>query len=70
MAITARQKMEATGFKLAKEGQPGIYVRRDEIIANDPIDWTSEPIDLKKKLKRFRKKMNAKARRRALLETE
>lgn len=56
MAKTARQKMEANGFRLERENQPGIYVRREEVIASDPIDWTSEPIALKKKLLRLQKK--------------
>jgi hypothetical protein len=47
-----RQQLESVGWKLARADQPGIYVKAENILANDEIDWTSEPdsmlLDLKK----------------------
>jgi hypothetical protein len=50
MAKSVRKQMELAGWKLAREDQPGIYVRRQDIIKNDPIDWSSEPTVLIREL--------------------
>jgi hypothetical protein len=44
MNQSRRGVLEARGWKLIRENQPGIYVRKQEIPAFDAIDWTSEPI--------------------------
>ena len=41
-----RSVMESAGFRLKNESEPGVYVRREEVIRNDPIDWHSEPTEL------------------------
>lgn len=51
MPKNVRRQMESAGWKLAREDQPGIYVRRQDVIKNDPIDWSSEPTVLIKELK-------------------
>jgi hypothetical protein len=49
-----RQELEASGWKLARKDQPGIYVRVETTPANDIIDWTSEPTAMLRDLERIR----------------
>ena len=42
--------LDKEGWVLADESQPGIYIRSAEAEENNPLDWTSEPVELKEEL--------------------
>jgi hypothetical protein len=66
MPKNARKHMESAGWKLAREDQPGIYVRRQDVIKNDPIDWSSAPTVL---IRELRSRMSVKTRTKCVSKT-
>ncbi len=52
--------LDKEGWVLADESQPGIYIRSAEAEANSPLDWTSEPVELKEELKPIIDRIRAK----------
>ncbi len=50
VSIKLDDLMEKRGWKLAREDQPGIYVRRADTPAEDTIEWTFESPDMLKAL--------------------
>ena len=63
MPQTRQGVLEARGWKLIRENQPGIYVRRQEIPAFDAIDWTSEPLAMIAELKIRQERQKRQSRR-------
>ena len=63
MSKFQRDVLESRGWKLAREDQPGIYVREQEIPAYDSIDWTSEPTAMLLELQRRRDRRMKRTRR-------
>jgi hypothetical protein len=54
-----RALMESAGFRLQNVLEPGIYVRRAELIEKDPIDWKSEPTELLREIEQYMERYRA-----------
>ena len=63
MDKAVRQELESAGWRLSREDQPGIYTRVESVLANDSIDWASEPTDMLRDLERVRARRKRNIRR-------
>lgn len=63
MSENVRQQLENAGWKLARDDQPGIYVRAETVPANDVIDWVSKPFAMLEDLERVRGRRERNIRR-------
>lgn len=44
--MTVKEEMMSLGWELAREDEPGIYVRSPENATRNQIDWAREPENL------------------------
>lgn len=65
MSRDVKKRMEASGWRLMRHDQPGIYVRRKDVIKENAEDWVTVPQALLERLEAKRQTRRCSAHEKA-----